>query len=60
MYRLRQYKRANIQISRYLTFMPHDPEGLALQARIQAKLPSEPEPVTEPPEEKSARRFPWE
>ena len=60
MFRLRQYSRANVVISRYLTFMPLDPEGLALQAKIQAKLPAKPETVSEPTEEKSSRRFPWE
>lgn len=60
MYRLRQYRRANRQITRYLTFMPDDPEGLDLQAQIQAKLPAEPEAPAEPAEPKSSRRFPWE
>ena len=58
--RLRQYSRARGPIARYLAVMPDDPEGLALQAQIQAKLPPKPEPPSEPVDEKPSRKFPWE
>ncbi len=41
MVRLRQFSRANRQVSRYLTFMPDDPDALALQKQIQAHLPAQ-------------------
>jgi tetratricopeptide (TPR) repeat protein len=58
--RLKQYSRARIPISRYLSVMPDDPEGLALQAQIQANLPPKPEPPAEPVDETPSRKFPWE
>ena len=58
--RLKQYARANRPITRYLAAMPNDPEGLALQAEIQANLPAKPESSSEPAEDKSSRKFPWE
>jgi len=59
MFRLRQYRRAKIQMNRYQTYMPDDPEALALQEQIDAKMPSQPA-AAEPDEDKPARRFPWE
>ena len=59
MFRLRQYRRAKIQMNRYQIYMPDDPEALALQKQIDAKMPSQPE-SPEPTEDKPARRFPWE
>ena len=47
-------------IFKHLAVMPDDPEGLALQAQIQAKLPPKPEPPSEPVDEKPSRKFPWE
>lgn len=60
MFQLRQYNRAAVVISRYLAHMPNDPAGQELQARIQAKLPAQPEPIAEPAEERPTRRLPWE
>ncbi|MDY0149041.1 MAG: hypothetical protein RBT03_03025 [Kiritimatiellia bacterium] len=59
MFRLRQYRRAKIQMNRYQTYMPDDPDALELQERIDAKLPAQPE-STDPDEDKPARRFLWE
>lgn len=59
MFRLRQYRRAKIQMNRYQIYMPDDPEALELQKQIDAKLPSQPE-STDPAEDKPTRRFPWE
>ena len=58
--RLRQYSRARGPIARYLAVMPDDPEGLALQEQIQAKLPPKPETPPEPVDEHPSRKFPWE
>jgi tetratricopeptide (TPR) repeat protein len=60
LFRLKQYARALGPINRYLIAMPADPEGLALQEKIKAHLPAEPEPAPEPAEEKSSRKYPWE
>ena len=40
--------------------MPEDPEGLALQAQIQANLAAKGEPAAEEDEKKPSRKFPWE
>jgi tetratricopeptide (TPR) repeat protein len=58
--RLKQYSRARGPIGQYLAAMPDDPEGLALQAQINANLPPKPEPPPEPAADKSSRKFPWE
>lgn len=60
LYRLRQFSRARRPIQRYLEAIPDDPEGLALQEKIKANLPTEPEEEQEPEEEKKPQRFPWE
>ncbi len=61
MVRLRQYSRALKPIQGYLAAMPNDPEGLEILADIQRHLPARPEPADEPaPQEKGARKFPWE
>ncbi len=58
--RIKQFARAREPINLYLAAMPEDPEGLAIQARILEHLPPRPEPLPEPGEEKSSRKFPWE
>ncbi len=60
LFRLRQYERAADPIRRYLAAVPEDPEGLALQAQIQANRPQKKEPAPEAPAEKPSRKFPWE
>jgi tetratricopeptide (TPR) repeat protein len=60
LFSLKQYRRAQKRITEYLVAMPDDPEGLALQEQIQANLPPKPEPIFEPADDKSSRRFPWE
>lgn len=59
MFRLRQYRRAKIQLNNYQKYMPNDPEALELQKHIDAKLPAQPE-SPDPAEDKPARLFPWE
>ncbi len=58
--RLRQYGRAQGPIQRYVTAMPDEPEGLALQALIQSNLPPQPESLSEPENNTSPQSFPWE
>ena len=58
--RLHQYSRARKPIDRYLAAIPDDPEALALHERILANLPAKPEPIPEPEEKHSSRRYPWE
>ncbi len=60
LFRLRQFDRAAYPIRRYLSAVPEDPEGLALQAQIQANRPQQNEPEQEAPVEKPSRKFPWE
>ena len=60
LFRLRQYERAVDPIRRYLSAVPEDPEGLSLQAQIQANRPQKKEPAPEAPAEKPSRKFPWE
>jgi tetratricopeptide (TPR) repeat protein len=60
LFRLRQYRRAFNQITRYLTVMPDDPEALALQAQIQQHLPAVPEPAPPAEPARPSRAFPWE
>lgn len=60
LFRLRQYRRANNQIARYLAAMPDDPEALALLSQIQQHLPATPESAPEPEPSRPARAFPWE
>ncbi len=58
--RLRQYDRAAEPIRRYLSAVPEDPDGVALQALIQANRPQKKEPAPEAPTDKPSRKFPWE
>ena len=57
MFRLRQFRRAKIQMNRYLTYMPDDPEALALEARIDAKYKSQAQPVETDEEGGTIRRI---
>lgn len=60
LFSLKQYRRAEGRINAYLAAMPGDPDGLALQEKIQRHRPAQPPPDPETDDEKSSRKFPWE
>lgn len=60
LFSLKQYRRAQNRIDAYLAAMPGDPDGLALQDKIQQFRPTQPKSDAEDGDEKPSRKLPWE